>query len=340
MDLEQAGGGALVPVATSLAEIHEALDEQARAYAARSITASTRRAYETDWSLFVDWCARQHFQPLPATPETVYRYIADLAAGTTGGQPMKTSTILRRVSSISVIHKSAGYNSPTADRAVQTVLKGVKRRPGREHRPVAKTAATTAIVRRIVAGIGTETPVDIRDRAIILIGFPSALRRSELTALDIPDLVDSGGELLVYIASSKTDQEGEGLWLGIPSGSRAETDPVRAWNAWRELAAAAGDPDGPAFRPVGRSGKVLPRRLSDQSVALIVKRRALAAGLSADEFAAHSLRSGFATSAAEAGAEEREIMRQGRWRSVQMARRYVQRGKALDKNNPARKLGL
>lgn len=343
MDAQQPLNGPLVPVATALAEIHEALDAQAREYADRSIADRTRRAYRTDWTHFVDWCARHGAQPLPAAPGTVWRYVTDLATNgteTTAGRPMKTATILRRVSSISVIHKAGGHNSPTSDLAVQAVLKGIKRRPGREHRSVAKTAATTSIIRRIVAPIGMEAPADVRDRALILLGLSGAFRRGELVAFDIPDLVDSGGELLAYVASSKTDQEGEGDWIGIPSGSRQETCPVQAWTAWKALAVEAGDPDGPAFRPVARSGKVLPRRLSDQSVALVVKRRALAAGLSAEEFAAHSLRSGFATSAAEQGAEEREIMRQGRWKSVQTARRYVQRGKALDKNNPARMLGL
>jgi len=342
MTLETVSAGVLVPVPGSVAEINAALDAQAREYADRSMAPNTRRAYETDWAHFVGWCARHESDPLPATPDAVWRYVTDLANnGTeaTGGRPAKTSTILRRVSSISVMHKAHGHNSPTGDAAVQFVLEGIARR-GPEFSSAPKTAATTATVVRLVAGLDPDKPADVRDRAILLFGLAGAMRRSELAALDLANIVDTGEGLEVLIATSKTDQRSDGDIIGLPPGDREATSPVHAWQAWCALLADSGHDVSPAFRPVARSGQILPRRLSPQSVALIVKRRATAAGLDADDFAGHSLRSGFATTAARAGVEEREIMRQGRWKSVKIARNYVQRGRALDATNPARRLGL
>lgn len=180
------------------------------------------------------------------------------------------------------------------------------------------------------------SPLGIRDRAFLLLGFAGAFRRSELVDLDVIDIVVNPDGVIATIRRSKTDQEGASQKVGIPYGRRPDTCPVLALTAWLEL---AGITSGPIFRPITRHGAILPARLSDRSVARIVQRSTEAAGLDPTQFAGHSLRAGLATSAAMAGAEERDIMRQTRHRSVAVARRYIRDG-SLFRNNAAATVGL
>jgi integrase len=180
------------------------------------------------------------------------------------------------------------------------------------------------------------TRVGLRDRAVLLLGFAGAFRRTELVSLDMGDLEFSSAGLIVTLRVSKTDQEKSGRRLGIPFGSTEATCPVRAVQAWLETAHIA---DGPVFRPMDRFYRVQPARLSDKAVALIVKRRAKAVGLDPARYAGHSLRTGLATSAAAAGASERVIMSQTGHRSADMVRRYIREG-SLFASNPACMVGL
>jgi integrase len=176
----------------------------------------------------------------------------------------------------------------------------------------------------------------VRDRALLLLGFAGAFRRSELTSLDHEDLEFTPEGLVALLRRSKTDQEAQGRKVGIPYGSNPQTCPVRAVQAWF---AASEISTGPIFRRVDRHGKLRAGRLSGYAVALVVKRHAEAAGLDAAKYAGHSLRAGLATSAAIGGASERAIMAQTGHRSVSMVRRYIRDGN-LFRENAAAKAGL
>jgi integrase len=178
--------------------------------------------------------------------------------------------------------------------------------------------------------------IGARDRALILLGFAGAFRRSELVGLDVADCAFGKDGLTVTLRPSKTDQAGVGRNIGVPYGSNPETCPVRTLQEWMETAAVA---DGPLFRSINRHGQIRPSRLSGIDVARVVKKLAERAGLDAAKYAGHSLRAGHATAAAIAGASERSIMRQTGHRSVQMVRRYIREG-SLFRENSAGKLGL
>jgi integrase len=264
---------------------------------------------------------------LPAAPDTVAAYIADCA------QRLKPGSIQRQLNAIAEAHKAAGLESPTHNAVVKNTMKGIRRTLGTA--PAQKTAALTDDIRAMVDAAGDGT-IGARDRALILLGFAGAFRRSELVGLDTADCAFGKDGLTVTLRRSKVDQEGAGRKVGIPYGSNPETCPVRTMQAWIE---AAGLGTGPVFRSINRHGHIGPGRLSGIDVARIVKKLADRAGLDSAKYAGHSLRAGHATSAARAGASERSIMNQTGHRSVQMVRRYIREG-SLFRENSAGKLGL
>jgi site-specific recombinase XerD len=304
------------------------LVEQARDYADRATAPSTRRAYRTDWADFAAWCDRQRLPALPAAPETVALYLADLAQG-----GKSASTLRRRLAAIAAAHRLAGHDSPTRHATVRTVWSGIRRAHGTAQ--VGKTPALTADLRAMVHAL-PDTVSGARDRALLLLGFAGAFRRSELVALDVADLQAVPEGFVVTIRTSKTDQEGAGRKIGIPHGRHAATCPVAAVQSWRELAGIA---EGAVFRGVDRHGNVGDTRLSDRAVALVVKRAAAAAGLDPAQYAGHSLRAGLATSAAQAGVSERAIADQTGHRSLVILRRYIREG-SLFRENAAAGVGL
>jgi integrase len=237
------------------------------------------------------------------------------------------------LNAIAEAHKAAGLESPTHAAIVRNTLKGIRRTLGTA--PTQKTAALTDDIRAMIdatdAGI-----IGARDRALILLGFAGAFRRSELVRLEVEDCTFSKDGLTVTLRRSKVDQVGEGRKIGIPYGSNPETCPVRTVQAWVEQ---AGVTAGPLFRSVNRHGLVQSGRLSGIDVARVTKKLAARAGLDAAKYAGHSLRAGHATSAAIAGASERSIMKQTGHRSLQMVRRYIRDG-SLFRENSAGKLGL
>jgi integrase len=237
------------------------------------------------------------------------------------------------LNAIAEAHKAVGLDSPTHSAIVANTMKGIRRTKGTA--PAQKAPALTDDIRAMLdatdAGI-----IGARDRALTLLGFAGAFRRSELVGLDVEDCAFGKDGLTVTLRRSKTDQQGIGRKIGIPYGSNPETCPVRVVQAWREL---AGLTDGPLFRSINRHRQVQPGRLSGIDVARVVKKLAERAGLDAAEYAGHSLRAGHATAAAIAGASERSIMNQTGHRSVQMVRRYIRDG-SLFRENSAGKLGL
>ncbi|HEY1680234.1 MAG TPA: site-specific integrase [Candidatus Tumulicola sp.] len=298
------------------ATVLDGLADKARAYAEGARADNTRRAYESDLRAFCSWCQTRGLTCLPATAETLSLYIADV------GESMKPATLQRRLTAIAVAHKAAGYESPTAHEVVRSVLTGVRRKLGVAQ--VQKLALAVDDVRAIVDELGDDKPIDVRDRALLLLGFAGALRRSELVALDVADVAFEKQGVVIVLHRSKTNQEGDIERIAVPYGSDYRTCPVRALQAWIEVVG-----DGPLFRSIDRHGN-LGNRLSAHSVALVVKARAEQAGLDPALVAGHSLRSGFATSAARAGKSEAAIMRQTRHKSVTVARRYIRQGTMWD----------
>lgn len=318
------GNGVFSPA--SVADL-EQLAAAAWSYIGAAKAPATLRAYRTDWRDFTTWCSARGLDELPAAPETVAMYLTDLAG------VKAVATLQRRLTSISQAHQAAGLDSPTRAAVVSNTWKGIRRTFGVAQ--VGKAPARTAEIRAMVATLD-EDLLGRRDRALLLVGFAAAMRRSELVALDVDDVDERDDGLVITIRRSKTDQEGQGEQLGVPYGSNPATCPVRALRAW--LAAASID-EGPIFRPVDRHGRLGASRLSDRAVALVVKRCAERAGLDPARFAGHSLRAGLITSAAEAGVHERDIMRQSRHRSLPVMRRYI-RGAGLFDDNAATAVGL
>jgi integrase len=270
----------------------------ARDYVAASRAENTTRVYRTGWAQFTAWCDEHRVRALPAGAETVALYVADLA------KSAKPATIDLRLAAISAAHRAAGHDSPTKEEAVRLVRRGVRRTLGTAQRQV--RPVTVPELRTMVEGLGTD-PAGCRDRALFLLGFAGALRRSELVGLDMDDVTEGSDGLTVRLRRSKTDQEGAGRTVGIPFGSNPVTCPVRALRAWLEV---SGITEGHAFCPVDRHGHLGTTRLSGNAVALVLKRHAGRAGLDPKEVAGHSLRAGLATSAAAVGVPERVIAQQ------------------------------
>jgi site-specific recombinase XerD len=301
--------------------------EQVREFIRASKAENTLRGYQSDWRDFCAWCESHALAVLPAAPETVASYIAECAAS------LKVGSIQRRLNAITEAHKAVGLTSPTHTAIVRNTMKGIRRMIGTA--PAQKTPTLTDDIRAMVDTTDAAL-IDIRDRAVILLGFAGAFRRSELVGLDIADLDFSRDGLTVNLRRSKTDQEGAGRKVGIPYGSNPETCPVRSIQAWLEV---SGVQAGAMFHSINRHGQVQAGRLSGGDIARIVKKLAQRAGLDSAKYAGHSLRAGHATTAAIAGASERSIMNQTGHRSAQMVRRYIRDGN-LFRENSAGKLAL
>ena len=284
----------------------------ARSFVDASSAASTRRADQSDWRIFSAYCEARGLSPLPAAADTV---MAFLSAEAMGGA--KSSTLGRRVAAIRFAHKAAGIEPSTNSEAVKAVMRGIRRTVGAAK--VQKAPATADRVREMLDRC-PDTIRGKRDRALLALGFAGAFRRSELVALTVEDLVEAPDGFRITIRHSKTDQEGQGQEVAIPRGARLR--PVEAVQAWL---AASGITSGPIFRAVGKAGRVSGAALSAGSVADLVKEYAGAVGLDAATFAGHSLRAGFITSAAEAGATVFKMMEVSRHKSVDTLRGYVRR---------------
>jgi site-specific recombinase XerD len=301
--------------------------ERAREFARQSKAENTLRGYRGDWRHFCEWCEARELSTLPASPETVAGYIADCAGR------LKVGSIQRRLNAIAEAHKAVGVESPTSAGMVRNTIKGIRRTMGTA--AVQKAAALTDDIRAMVAMTDAGL-IGVRDRAMILLGFAGAFRRSELVGLDVGDCEFGKDGLTITLRRSKTDQDGAGRKIGIPYGSNPETCPVRTVQSWMEQ---SGVTTGPLLRSINRHGKIRPGRLSGIDVTRVVKKLAKRAGLDAAKYGGHSLRAGHATTAAIAGATERSIMNQTGHRSVQMVRRYIRNGN-LFRDNSAGKLGL
>lgn len=300
---------------------------QAEDFLRQARAANTRRAYAADWRDFERWCHERQLAACPAAAPTLALYLTALA-GT-----HKVATLTRRLSAIADAHRTAGVASPTEEPAVRRLMAGIRRSRG-----TAATAKRPLLVPELqsLLAVLPDNRIGLRDRALLLLGFSGAFRRSELVALNGEDVLETGDGLVVTLRRSKVDQEASGRPVAIPRGREAATCPVQSLAAWR---AAAGIVQGPLFLRVNRHGHILPHRLSGAAVALVIKRRAVAAGYDPDPFAGHSLRAGLATAAALAGKSERAIMNQTGHKSTATLRRYI-RDANLFRDNAADGIGL
>jgi site-specific recombinase XerD len=306
-----------------------ALADEAMGFAVQARSENTRRAYRSDFEHFDGWCRKQRLEALPAEAVTVVLYITDLA----NRLDLRPATIQRRLTAIAQTHQNAGVESPTRSAAVREVWSGIRR--SKSTAQMRKSPLKTEDLRAIL-GAMSHGPLAARDRALLLLGFAGAFRRSELVSLDVEDLEVRAEGLVTSLRRSKTDQEGQGTSKPIPHGRDARTCPVQAVQAWLEVAQLT---SGPLFRSINRHGQVQASRLSDKAVALVVKRRARAAGFDDDRFSGHSLRAGFATQAAMVGASDRLIMAQTGHKSVGMVHRYIREGR-LFADSAAGMIGL
>lgn len=303
---------------------------KSQAYQDAADAPATLRAYATDLANYKAWCDRHGFVAMPATPEVVGAYLA--AAGEGYAMP----TLRRRVAAIARASGIAGHPLDTKHPAIRETLRGIGRRHGSPARRAA--AITTAEIRKLCRTCGADL-AGLRDRALLLLGFAGALRRSELVALDVEHVTWTRNGLKLLIERSKTDAEGEGAEIAIPRGQANDTCPIVALKTWLELSKI---PTGPLFRKVNRGGVVEGTRLSADAVRQILLKRAAKAGLKgtlAEPISPHGLRAGFVTTAYRNGVPDEEIMGHTRHRSLTTMRGYVRRAK-LSQASPAGKLGL
>jgi site-specific recombinase XerD len=272
---------------------------------------NTRRAYASDWADFTSWCQRVDVSPLPAAPIDVARYLAELADG-----GKKTSTIQRRTAAIASLHKAASLEPPTNFEGVKAVMRGIRRRVGKRKRKAAP--ATAELLGQAIAAIPSNKR-GLRDRALVLIGFAGAFRRSEIVDIEVNSIERRPRGILIHLDRSKTDQEGKGAALPIPNGKMRV---VSALDAWLE---AAGITEGPVFRSVDRHGNVGAGALSDRQVARIVKEVCARVGMDPAAYSGHSLRAGFVTSALDAKVDPLKIMQQTRHVKVDTLKEYDRR---------------
>jgi integrase len=277
-------------------------------YLHQSLSDNTYRAYEGDLAHFRAWGGT-----VPATSEAVAEYLAAHA------QTLSMATLDRRLVAISQAHAERGFPSPTQSGLVRAVRRGIKRVQGEAQRRAAPLSLSDLAA--VLEATGEDVKA-VRDRALILMGFAGAFRRSELVALDRGDLEFVRQGLVVYLRHSKTDQVYEGRKLGIPYGSNTVC-PVKALTDWLSLIPAT---SGPIFWRVDRHGNILDQRLAPEAVSLILKDRVADAGFNPSRYSGHSLRAGFATAAAQAGVAGWKIRRQTGHVSDAMLARYIRDG--------------
>ena len=293
---------------------------------------NTLRAYNSDFNDFELFCVKNGFKSLPSDPKIVSLYLTHLST-----KDLKMSTLKRRLVSIGVIHKLKGHYLDTKHPSIIENIMGIKRRKGSVQK--AKKPILINNLKAIINVIDQQNKEEIkklRDRTIILIGFSGGFRRNEIVSLDYDDLDFVPEGLKINIRRSKTDQFGEGSIKALPYFDNSEYCPVLSIKKWIEKSKIS---NGPIFRKFLKGSKLSINRLTDQTIALLIKEYLTLAGIDSKNYSGHSLRSGFATSAAESGAEERSIMAMTGHKSTEMVRRYIKEAN-LFKNNALNKIKI
>ena len=293
---------------------------------------NTVRAYKSDFNDFGIFCAQNGFKSLPSDPKIVSLYLTHLST-----KDAKMSTLKRRLVSIGVIHKLKGHYLDTKHPAIIENIMGIKRRKGSIQK--GKKPILINSLKLIIDAIDKQNKQEIkkfRDRSIILIGFSGGFRRNEIVSLDSDDLDFVPEGLKINIKRSKTDQFGEGFTKALPYFDSSKYCPVVSLKNWLDISKIT---SGPVFRRFVKGSKLSENRLTDQTVAILIKQYLNLAGIDSKHYSGHSLRSGFATSAAESGAEERNIMAMTGHKSTEMVRRYIKEAN-LFKNNALNKIKI
>lgn len=282
---------------------------------------NTVLAYGQAWKQFELWCQQAGRRPLPATADTVSLHLASmLQAG------YRTATMELRLSAITQKHEAGEHSSPVL--ADHRKLIGSARRQLRE-KPAGKAALTVDQLRAISRKLDDGSNLGVRDRALLVVGLASGLRRSELARLDVADVAFLRQGIRLHVGWSKNDQEAEGRYLGLFRGRRAESCPVRLLRAWLRV---RGNAPGALFTRITSGDNVTAKRLEGQAINATVKRGVELIGLDPAEYGAHSLRAGLVTEAADTGASELVIMKQTGHRSVEMVRRYFRSARVFAVN--------
>ena len=323
------GGTNVVPArpvsAEALAALAAAID-----FAGQALAPATLRAYRAAWRHFCGWCEEAGWPALPAAPETVGAYLAAL------GPTHTTSTLVQRLAALSRAHRLASAPWPSAHPAIRNTLRGIQRKYGRPAKQAA--ALMTDELTRLVATCDNGLAGQ-RDRALLLLGYAGALRRSELVAVEREHVQLTHDGLRLLIPRAKGDQTGRGVSIGLPRGASAERCPVRAMEVWLQ---ASGCRYGPVFRGIDGRGVISNRGLHPDAVRKILAKRAALAGVavaSGERLSPHGLRAGFITQAYVNGARDEQIMDHTRQKDLRTMRSYVRRAKLVT-DSPAKLLGL
>ncbi len=310
----------------------KALQEETLINLKNSKSSNTVRAYKSDFNDFLIFCSKNGFKSLPSEPKIVSLYLTHLST-----KDAKMSTLKRRLVSIGLIHKIKGHYLDTKHPAIIENIMGIKRRKGSAQK--GKKPILINNLKIIINTIDQQNKGEIkksRDRSIILIGFSGGFRRNEIVSLNYEDLDFVTEGLKILIRRSKTDQFGEGFTKALPYFDNQQYCPVVSLKKWIEISKIT---SGPVFRGISKGSKLSENRLTDQTVALLIKKYLNLIGIDSKNYSGHSLRSGFATSAAESGAEERSIMAMTGHKSTEMVRRYIKEAN-LFKNNALNKIKL
>ena len=284
-----------------------------------SKSVNTIRAYKSDFNHFVNFCKKNNFKPLPADPKIVSFYITDLSSTS------KVSTLKRRLASISVIHKLKGHYIDIKHPLIIENLMGIQRKKGvfqKSKKPILINELKEII--SIIDNSEKDERKKARDKALMLIGFSGGFRRSELVNIDLEDLEFTKEGVKIFLKRSKTDQSGKGMIKAIPYFKDINFCPIHSLKRWIEIS---------------QINKGLIFDISDKMVAILIKKYLSEAGFDSEKYSGHSLRSGFATVAADSGADEKSIMTMTGHKTTQMVRRYIKETN-LFKNNALKKMNL
>jgi site-specific recombinase XerD len=310
----------------------KALQEETILNLKNSKANNTIRAYKSDFADFSLFCVQNGFKSLPSEPKIVSLYLTQLST-----KNIKMSTLKRRLVSIGVIHRLKGHYLDTKHPSIIENMMGIKRRKGSIQK--GKKPLLINNLKLLINAIDEAKEEEIkkfRDRSIILIGFSGGFRRNEIVSLDYDDLDFVTEGLKINLKRSKTDQFGAGLIKGLPYFDNPQYCPVLSLQKWINISKINA---GPLFRRFSKGSKLTGKRLTDQTVAHLIKKYLKLSGIESKNYSGHSLRSGFATSAAESGAEERSIMAMTGHKSTEMVRRYIKEAN-LFKNNALNKIKL
>ena len=310
----------------------KALQEETLLNLQSSKANNTVRAYKSDFNHFGLFCSQNGFKSLPSEPKVISLYLTYLST-----KDVKMSTIKRRLVSIGVIHKLKGHYLDTKHPSIIENIMGIKRRKGSKQN--GKKPILISSLKKIINVIDQKITQEIkklRDRTIILIGFSGGFRRNEIVSLDYEDLDFVSEGLKINLRRSKTDQFGEGLVKALPYFDNSQYCPVNSLQKWIQISKIT---SGPLFRRFTKGSNLSENRLTDQTVALLIKKYLRLADIDSKNYSGHSLRSGFATSAAESGVEERSIMAMTGHKSTEMVRRYIKEAN-LFKNNALNKIKI